>query len=186
MTIDNITTVKTPYQRELTVTHNYSGTYLKIKNIISIGEYEQAFLTDDNAKELGTALLEAAGETIHTELGELPEVTEDLFDSCLEADGYSRSTKADPAVVLKTAKALFAIAKELQKRADAKAEEAKKAEAAKAEADLKLKLRRDELAQELGDDYSRNYSTSSTVFQRAIDRVIELEGKVEKPQRVWV
>lgn len=179
------TTVKTPYYRELTVETTISGIFLKTSNTTS-GKYEQAYLSPDNAKELGTALLEAAGETIHTELGELPAVTLDTFDGYLESGTVSRHTDADPALILEQAKALLAIAKELQKRADAKSEAAKKAEAAKAEADAKLNKRRDELTRELTGNPDTTYEYTSMLSRAAIDKIIELEGKVSKPKVPWL
>jgi hypothetical protein len=124
-------------------------------------------LSNGQATELAAALL---GENA-TVITDLPKAK--LRHGFVEAGGIDRHASSDPADVLNHAKELLAIHKVLVEQ---QAVAAKEAEVAKAKAEAKeseLTKRRDALAAEFRG--WGTYGNSSETFQKAIDRIIELE-----------
>lgn len=174
------TVITTPYNRVITVTLNDGGIFLQAKATAGFGKAGevQSFLSPENAVEIGTALLDAAGETPGLSIGALPEVTVS-GDGWYNAGGVVRSPAVDADNLLKQAKALLAIhARLVADRAAKKAKEAAKAA-------VNVTKRRDALVQELTGDSYRKYSSASEIFKASIDRIIELEAKVQPPKAVW-
>lgn len=171
-----VTKIKTPFRRELTVENNGPiDTYLQVKgddwgNLHDVKTY----IPQEQVTELVDALL---GENA-TVITDLPVAKEDGY-GFVTASGYDRGEHANAEAILERAKALLAIHKFLveKKAKDAEAEKVKAEEEAKA-AEYEAIVKRDKRREELVTDLRGfgNYTSSSHIFQKAIDRIIELEA----------
>jgi hypothetical protein len=164
------TTVETKIDRKINVTPWGHGD--NDLHVIDTQANESVFsvLTKEESEKIGLALL---GENA-TVITDLPEAKDDGF-GYVKAGHYDRSTNTDAETVLKNAKALLAIHKFLvEKEAEAqRIKEAEEAAKAAKRAEDARNWRRDRLVTEIrgfGD-----YRSSSDIFQKAIDRIIDLE-----------
>ena len=162
------TTVETKIDRKIHV--SAWGTGDNDLHVIDTSVNESVFsaLTKEESEKIGLALL---GEPAMV-ITDLPEAERKY--AWVQAGDIDRPHDTDPAEVLDHAKKLLAIHKFLvEKKAKDEEEAATKAKAEE-EAAAKRDKRRNELVTDLrgfGD-----YTGSSHIFQKAIDRIIELEA----------
>jgi len=162
------TIVETGIARKITVVkHSRHTANLAVRDT-DLQDAVYAHLTKEESEKIGLALL---GENA-TVITNLPKAERKY--AWVQAGGIDRPHDTDPAEVLDHAKKLLAIHKFLvEKKAKDEEETATKAKAEE-EAAAKRDKRRNELVTDLrgfGD-----YTGSSHIFQKAIDRIIELEA----------
>lgn len=166
-----ITTVKTGISRTITVTKHPVDAFIKVHNDY-YSRHEQALLTAKQADKIALALLT------------LPKVKED-GNGYIEAGSCFRYIETnDSATLLKSAKELFAIGLELQKREEAAkikaAEEAAAKEVeleAKRHAEAELNSIRDAILAEhrwaLGFSYTPAYLALSHDKRKLVDALVQ-------------
>lgn len=166
-----ITTITTPFRRELTVEKTNGDTYLEVKS-------DDPWEGDNNIKTYLPK--EQVTELVNALVGESAPVVTDLPEATLSDNGlYAQAGAVQRRIDLYTAEDFLTVAKQylalhaFMVKHEAEQEAAKIAEAEK---EAQRAKRRDELARELADgDPRAAYTSRLTVVKKAIDLIIDLE-----------
>jgi hypothetical protein len=162
-------TIETHLHRKFHVKNSIESIVVEVKNTSSGAEIVSSVLKDD-AFELGEAMINAAGKRVFLYIGRPPSACR--VGDKIRAGLMEVPANRTPDSILEEIKSLITIREVLI----LEAEEKKKREA---EAAKKLEERRNKLAIQFGGDGYRYHHCSHTA-QAAIDRIIELEDKLNK------
>lgn len=160
--------------RKFTVENDWAGdvVHVNVKNTGTLKEIDSR-LTNATAVELGETLIKAGQKGVFVFDGQLPSVEKVGTLIREPKSDWGRHIGESTEAVLQDIKGLIAVYNALVK------EEAERVQrqAEEAQAALKLKLRRDDLAQMFCDVDRAYYKNCTEATQKAIDYIIEQEEK---------